>query len=260
MKKCNSVLILTIMFLTFAVVLCAQTVPAQDPAISSPPLLSGEETGQAPAQSSQRSSTSVITGIQSGMLLTLQGKKDLSELIRGILEIRALPDRPRDTAAIRRIINTGRHSTKFLRLGRFPSLPRFQASASGVVVRNRSEGMIEYRRFGDFQTRLSGFVNPLEKAVYADMNFTTTGNRRIQIKCDISRTGPLSGEFHISGRDYLGRSWQIHIQATQLVWLDSGLPTVGMMTLSGSESGGRQSRLDLVFPYKVENETGKEPN
>ncbi|HOY66602.1 MAG TPA: hypothetical protein PLP29_06910 [Candidatus Ozemobacteraceae bacterium] len=177
------------------------------------------------------------------------------KLTRGFAALRSLADDPRSNEALTRILDNGRTGAKLLGLAAFPVMPRFEARADETVVRDRSYGAWEYRKFGAFQTRLDGRILPVAGHVHADLNFTARGRSGVSVRGAMTAGGPIDGALTVEGRDAWGRPWKLAFQMSGLILRDDGLPSGGSLAVSGSDPSGRSNAVQLAFPVA---ETGSQ--
>lgn len=170
------------------------------------------------------------------------------KLTRGFAALRSLADEPRSNEALTRILETGRIGAKLLGLAAFPVMPRFEARADESVLRDRSYGAWEYRKYGAFQTRLDGRVLPVAGHVHADLSFSARGRSGVTLRGAMTAGGPIDGNLAIEGRDAWGRPWKLAFQISGLILRDDGLPSGGSLAVSGSDPSGRSNSVQLAFP------------
>lgn len=200
------------------------------------PAFSGE-----PAQTAMQQPTG-------GIVLTLEQAAVVRRLSRSLAALRHLVDEPRSNEAIGQVLNTGKSCAALLGLGAFPVMPRFEARSDETVVRDRSYDSWEYRKYGAFQTRLDGRIRPVAGHVHADLAFKARGRSGVVIRGSMTQIGALDGKLSVEGTDAWGRPWKIALQMDGLILRDDGLPSGGMLSLTGSDPSGSARSGHLTFP------------
>ena len=177
--------------------------------------------------------------------------ENIRQLMRAIMPFRELPGSPQNTLLLRKVLNIGPLSADLMGIVRFPRIHLFQASPNETVVRDRSFGAFEYRHFGEFQTRLNGWIKPVSTNIHFDLQFKGRGLRKTNIKGAVTADGPLSGNLAIAGSDSEGRAWTIQIGLQSLLINDDGYPSGGGIQFSGTDPTGRRGAKSVVFPMPI---------
>jgi len=172
----------------------------------------------------------------------------IRKLSHSLVAIRSLSEEPRSNQALDRVIDTGKISARLLGLAAFPAMPRFVARADETVVRDRSYGSWEYRKYGAFQTRLDGRVRPVAGHVHCDLAFVARGHSKVVVRGSMTSSGPMDGTLALEGYDAWGRPWKMALQMSGLLLRDDGLPSGGTLSLNGTDPANRSSVVCLKFP------------
>ncbi len=170
------------------------------------------------------------------------------KLARSLAAIRYLSEEPRSNQALGRVIDSGKVCSRLLGLAAFPAMPRFEARPDETVVRDRSYGSWEYRKYGAFQTRLDGRIRPVAGHVHCDLTFEARGHSRVVVRGSMTSSGPMDGTLAVEGYDAWGRPWKMTVQMSELLLRDDGLPSGGTLSLNGSDPANRSSMVYLKFP------------
>lgn len=182
------------------------------------------------------------------IVLTPEQAAVLCRLTRDIAAVRRLADEPRSNEALARIIDTGKSGSALLGLGAFPVMPRFTARADDSVIPSRSGDSWEYKKFGAFQTRLDGKVELAAGLVRVDLAFKARGRSCVIVRGSMKRNGFLDGSLAVEGYDAWGRPWKTAIQMAGLLLRDDGMPSGGVLAISGSDPSGASRAGHLKFP------------
>ncbi|NLI79257.1 MAG: hypothetical protein GX442_22785 [Candidatus Riflebacteria bacterium] len=176
---------------------------------------------------------------------------NLRRFTRAVSAFRDLPLTPRNAALLRRILNIAPLACKLIGLVPYPLPHWFQAASTETVIRDRSFSAYEYRHFGQFQTRLDGWIKPVSTNLHLDLRFDGRGRRSLGIKGAVSIDGPLSGTLNLSGTDRVGRPWTIQITMDGLLLNDDGYPSGGSLQISGNDPLQHQYTRAVTFPLPV---------
>ena len=119
--------------------------------------------------------------------------------------LRELPEKPENDVLLRKVLDIGNQACRLGTLPHFPILPRFTARTDDTMVRNRSHGTYEYRKFGAFQTRLDGWIRPVSRFVHGNLHFVGRGRSSVLITGVITRGADLDADLEIQAGDAFGR-------------------------------------------------------
>lgn len=204
-----------------------------------PVLPEGLSLPAAPAAGSQENQAITLTPEQAAVI---------RKLSQSLVALRHLADDPRSNEALGKVLNTGKSCAAILGLGAFPVMPRFTARSDETVVRDRSYDSWEYRKYGAFQTRLDGRIRPVAGHLHVDLTFRARGRSGVVIRGSITLAGMLDGSLAVEGYDAWGRPWKMALRLDSLLLRDDGLPSGGMLALSGSDPSGASRAGHLKFP------------
>lgn len=174
----------------------------------------------------------------------------LREAIRGVAALREIPDHPVSDARLRKMLDIGHQACRLANIARFPIMPRFQVRTDDTVLRNRSHGTFEYRKFGAFQTRLDGWVRPVSRFVHCNLHFVARGKSSVLIKGVVTRGADLDTDLEIQAGDAFGRMWKLVITSRGLLLRDDGLPAGGSLTIAATDPGNRTQQVAWQFPIE----------
>ncbi len=239
----------------------AQTAPppARDlPATAEPPLLSAGPVpppppfaGPPPFSVPLLPSAPGIPPVVPSQGLLPEAANNLRRFTRAVHALRELPLNPHSSPLIRQILLIPPLATRLVGLVPFPLPHWYQTSPVENVVRDRSFSAFEYRNFGQFQTRLNGWIRPVSTNVHVDLRFDGRGRRDLGLKGAVSRTGPLTGELVFFGTDRVGRAWTLQIVMHDLLVNDDGYPSGGTLRITGSDPMQRLVTRGVTFPQPI---------
>lgn len=175
----------------------------------------------------------------------------LERLMRSLYTIRTLINNPENDIELRRVYDTGKISAEILGLMRYPSKSRFVATSRNLVIRDKTDGSIEYRHYGNFDNRVHGTLKPIGSGVFVDLNFLGRGCRRTHVRAQLTSRGTLDGVFYAYGWDRYGHPWKLQGELENVFTRDSGLPSGGTVTIYGADPTGRANQLKIEFPVRV---------
>ncbi|RCK79929.1 MAG: hypothetical protein OZSIB_3798 [Candidatus Ozemobacter sibiricus] len=176
---------------------------------------------------------------------------NLRRFTRAVSALRDLPQNPHSAPLIRQILRIPALATRLVGLVPFPLPHWYQTSPDEIVVRDRSFNAYEYRHFGQFQTRLNGWIRPISTNVHVDLRFDGRGRRDLGLKGVVSRQGPLTGTLHFTGTDRVGRAWTLQIIMEGLLVNDDGYPSGGTLRITGTDPLQRMATRSVTFPQPI---------
>lgn len=175
----------------------------------------------------------------------------VERLMRSLYTFRTLIDNPESDVELRRVYDTGKISAEILGLMRYPSKSRFIATSRNLVIRDKTDGSIEYRHYGNFDNRVHGTLKPIGTGVFVDLNFVGRGRRRTHVRAQLTSRGTLDGVFYAYGWNRYGHPWKLQGELENVFTRDSGLPSGGSVTIYGADPSGRSNQLKIEFPVRV---------
>lgn len=176
---------------------------------------------------------------------------NLRRFTRAVSALRDLPQNPHSAPLIRQILRIPALATRLVGLVPFPLPHWYQTSPDEIVVRDRSFNAYEYRHFGQFQTRLNGWIRPISTNIHVDLRFDGRGRRDLGLKGVVSRQGPLTGTLHFTGTDRMGRAWTLQIAMEGLLVNDDGYPSGGTLHITGTDPLQRAATRRVTFPQPI---------
>jgi len=215
-----------------------------------------------PVMSGQTMSTNPLVAIGNGgsiKYLDETSARLLRHIFRGVDAFRGLPITPRNDSHLRKIMDIPVKCADLLRLHRFPELPRFQARADQIILRDHAYQSYTYRHFGSFQTKLQGWIRPSALEIQFDFIFEARGKTFSAFRGDITHEGPLSGTIYMEGSDAYGRKWNLRIEMKNILLRDDGYPSTGWVQIAGWDPTMKNMTFAASFPLDQGPVSAKNP-
>lgn len=174
----------------------------------------------------------------------------ISRIVSVAYRIRGLATQPEDEAALNALQGIGKTMLELLGIVDAPKLSMLSVKrAKGLTFAENN--IIEYKNYGSFNNKLTGFIQPISNAVYCQLLFNISKNKKVVFYGHITREGPLTGTIATEIWDRKGLCWKAQCAMDSLLVSKGSLPLNGNIKIGGMDPMGHFVEKLLVFPVKV---------
>lgn len=174
----------------------------------------------------------------------------MSKIIEAAYKMRVLAESPDDAVAIHRLETVGKTMLDTLGITGVPRIPLFSVKRDkGIVIKDAI--LVQYNGYGDFNNKVYGYMQRLSNAVYIELTYKISRNRKIVFYGHITREGLMTGTMAAEIWDRKGLCWKAQCAMDSLFVNKDSMPLSGLLKIGGMDPAGGFYEKHINFPVKV---------